>query len=744
MQNATSDRPAYILKNVFGYDIFKPLQKEIIANVLAKRDTLAIMPTGGGKSLCYQIPALIFNGLTVVVSPLISLMKDQVEQLAELGAPALFLNSSLSFDEYQANLVRIRRGQVKLLYVAPETLLTPRLLGLLDSLPLDCLTIDEAHCISEWGHDFRPEYRQLVEARERFPRAVCIALTATATPRVREDIKGSLRFLDSNEFIASFNRENLFLEVVPKKDATSQTIELMRRFPDQSGIVYCFSRKQVDELAAALAQKGFSALPYHAGLMDEERKRNQEAFIRDDAQIIVATIAFGMGINKSNVRFIVHYDLPKSLESYYQEIGRAGRDGLPSHCLLLFSYGDIHKIRHFIEEKVEPERSAANGHLQAMLRYAESDVCRRIPLLAYFGETYGEENCGMCDHCKAGASRLVDVTIPAQMFLSCVKRTGERFGAGHLADVLLGVENEKVTRWGHQSLSTYGIGKEYTRNQWIRLGRQLVHKGYLEQEGQYGMLRLTEKAYGLFRNKETVMGVMEEEKRKGAPTQGAEALEYERGLFDRLRAKRKELANAARIPPYIIFSDKTLVDMATYFPMSPESLTKMFGVGTVKAAKYGDVFLEVIRAYCGERGLVERKKVRARQAVKSAPDVKSGNVSGSAAGEERQEKKLRHIEVGEAYNQGQTIEQIMERFSIQQFTVIDHLYHYRREGHPLRRDEVLRLTELAEEERKRALEAFDRLGTDYLKPVFEALGGRVSYDDLKVVRLYFVSREDGL
>jgi ATP-dependent DNA helicase RecQ len=408
-----------------------------------------IMPTGGGKSLCYQIPALIFQGLTVVVSPLVALMKDQVEQLRELGIPALCLNSSLAFEEYQENITRVRSGEIKLLYVAPETLLTPRLFSLLASLPLASLTIDEAHCISEWGHDFRPEYRQLVKVRSRFPGSVCLALTATATPRVREDIKATLGFQDSNEFVASFNRENLLIEVLPKTEPLAQILQFLERFPHQSGIIYCFSRKQVDDLAAALAHKGYAARPYHAGLVDAVRKTNQEAFIRDDVQIMVATIAFGMGINKPNVRFIVHYDLPKSIASYYQEIGRAGRDGLPAHCLLLYSYSDVRKLRYFIDEKEEPERQVAYQHLQALTRYAESDVCRRVPLLAYFGEQYTTENCGRCDNCLAGVRDRVDITIPAQKFLSCVKRTGELFGAAHMADVLLGLENQKVQKFGH-------------------------------------------------------------------------------------------------------------------------------------------------------------------------------------------------------------------------------------------------------------------------------------------------------
>ncbi len=503
-----STSPSQILRSVFGYDTFRPLQKEVIEHLLAHRDTLAIMPTGGGKSLCYQIPALMFEGLTVVVSPLIALMKDQVEQLEALGVPALFLNSSLSFEDYQANLERVRSGEIKLLYVAPETLLTPRIFSLLDNLPLDCLTIDEAHCISEWGHDFRPEYRQLVGVRKRYPKAVCLALTATATPRVRQDIKATLGFQDDNEFIASFNRPNLFIEVIPKSDPGAQALEFLQRFPDQSGIIYCFSRRQVDELTDFLASRGYSALPYHAGLEDAVRKHNQEQFIRDDVQIIVATIAFGMGINKPNVRFILHYDLPKSIEGYYQEIGRAGRDGLPAHCLLLYSYGDVAKLRYFIDQKEEIEQEVAEQHLRALIQYAESSACRRVPLLAYFGETFTTQNCEMCDNCRVGARIQVDITIPAQKFLSCVKRTGERFGAGHIIHVLVGSENDKVLSYGHQNLTTYGIGKDLTVKQWQSIAHQLVQKGLLAQSsGKYPTLQLTQSAYEALKNRSPILGV---------------------------------------------------------------------------------------------------------------------------------------------------------------------------------------------------------------------------------------------
>ena len=596
-----TDRAKTILGDVFGYDEFRPLQREIIGNVLKKRDTLVIMPTGGGKSLCYQIPALIFKGLTVVVSPLISLMKDQVEQLAELDVPAIFLNSSLSNEEYNRNVERLMKNGVKLLYLAPEALLTPRMLSLLSSLRVDCLAIDEAHCISEWGHDFRPEYRQLVEVKSRFPSATCIALTATATPRVQEDIKSNLKFDASNEFIASFNRENLFIQITPKSNPVSQTIKFLKKYPDQSGIIYCFSRRQVDDLYEILKSKGYSVRPYHAGLSDVERTQNQELFIRDDVHIIVATIAFGMGINKPNVRFVIHYDLPKNIETYYQEIGRAGRDGLRAHCLLLFSYADIQKIKYFINRKNDNEQRIANIHLNAMLQFTETEVCRRRPLLTYFGEDYSTEKCDMCDNCLAGERKLVDITVPAQKFLSCVKRTDEVFGANHIIDVLRGSQSQKVLKFGHENLSTHGIGKEYSRKQWFHLARQFIQKGLMTQDAEYEGLKLAGKAYDVFKGSEIVLGILEEEHIEDRKGKGRETEhEYDSVLFEKLRKKRKELADKAGIPPYVIFPDKTLIEMAAFSPRSEESLLHIHGIGPVKYKKYGTIFLDIIDGYCRE------------------------------------------------------------------------------------------------------------------------------------------------
>ena len=715
---------ASILKETFGYDTFRPLQREVIENVMARRDTLAVMPTGGGKSLCYQIPSLLFDGLTVVVSPLISLMKDQVEQLRAFGVPALFLNSSLGPQEYQENMDYVKRGEVKLLYVAPETLLTPRILTLLAGLKVDCLTIDEAHCISEWGHDFRPEYRQLVQVRKQFPQAVCLALTATATARVRQDIRSTLQFATSNEFVASFDRKNLFIEVLPKRDATRQTMDMLERYKDQSGIVYCFSRKQVDDLASYLISRGYSARPYHAGLEDIERKRNQEAFIRDDAQIIIATIAFGMGINKPNVRFVIHYDLPKSVEGYYQEIGRAGRDGLPAHCLLLYSYADVAKLNYFIDQKEGEERRVAIQHLNAIVGYAEDETsCRRKPLLNYFGESYAADNCSNCDNCNSSPTPLTDVTIPAQKFLSCVKRAGEKFGAGHITDILLGSKNEKVLRWGHEKLSTYGIGGELTQKQWMRLARQLLSMGYLKQEGEYRTLGLTPKALEALRKRAPIMGVLQEAERVKKKEGKKEGIEYNHALFAILRQKRKEMADEAGVPPYVIFPDRTLTEMAAYYPQSTAGLLNISGVGQVKLVQYGDAFLDVIRAYSEKHGLKEKRK--------EAPREKS-------------DSNRRYVIVAEAYNAGDTVDDLMRRYGVAVGTILDHLSRYLAAGNALRKDSDLQsLTSATPDQQQAVFAAFNELSSTYLKPIYDKMNGALNYDDLKILRLlYLISQQE--
>ena len=716
-----------ILKTVFGYDVFWPLQEKIIAHLLAKKDALVVMPTGGGKSLCYQIPGMIFNGLTIVVSPLISLMKDQVDQLREYGVGTLFLNSTLGVDEYRNNVGKLRENKVKLLYVSPETLLATRTLSLLASLNVDCIAIDEAHCISEWGHDFRPEYRQLAQVRTVFPHACCVALTATATPRVREDIRQSLNIDVHGEYVGSFNRPNLFLEVAPKTEPLDQVLTLLDQYPNEAGIIYCATRRQTDELNTILQKKGYSVRPYHAGLSEKERTENQERFSHDDVRIIVATIAFGMGINKPNVRFVVHYDLPASIDNYYQEIGRAGRDGLPAHCLLLFSYGDIHKVRFFIEQKTKQEQMVANILLTRLMGFAETDFCRRVPLLNYFGETDIPDRCGMCDNCKTGRDEknLIDLTVPAQMFLSCVKRTDEIFGAGHIVNVLRGSNSQKVRKFNHDQLSTYGIGLAYSARQWSSIARQLIQKGLLQNDYEHGSLKLTPKAWDVLRGKETFFGKLEETKKEQGIIQKQRAGEletYDAELFEILRTKRKEIADHADLPPYVIFHDRTLREMASYYPQSKDSLTAIYGIGRGKLEKYADMFLDVIREYCQAHQILEKQKPSFVSSV-AAPTHNGG---------------LRHIVIGERFNEGRTIEQLAAEFNIKPNTVIDNLCRYQQNSYPLNGKHLLMCSNLTDGQRQSVLSSFARLGTQRLRPVFEELQGMISYEELKILRLFLL------
>jgi ATP-dependent DNA helicase RecQ len=716
--------PRTVLKQVFGYDDFRPLQAEVIAAVLAREDALAIMPTGSGKSLCYQLPALLFPGLTVVVSPLIALMEDQVMQARELGMPAAFLNSTVPAQEYQTIMEHVRAWKIKLLYAAPETLLQTPILNLLESVDVDCLTIDEAHCISEWGHDFRPEYRRLVDVRHRLGGAVCLAVTATATELVRKDIKASLGIDDAHQYLASFNRENLYLEVAPKTNALGQLLAFVEDRRDQSGIVYCATRKQVDLVSETLGSRGLSVLPYHAGLDGPIRMRNQRGFIRDDVRIMVATIAFGMGINKSNIRFVLHYDLPKNLESYYQQVGRAGRDGLRADCLLLFNHGDVSTYVSFIKKMEPAQQKPARMQLEAMLGYCESMICRRIPLLRYFNEVPEAEHCGMCDNCRAQPRDLSDVTVAAQKFLSCVKRTGEMFGMSHVIDVLRGSRSEKVLSRRHDNLSTYGIGLEYSRKQWQHLARQFIQQGLLIQDMEHGGLRLGREASAVFKGRQ-VMGAAPEPVAPAFSATGPSALHdqtYDAHLFDLLRARRKELAEAANIPPYMIFSDRSLVEMAAVFPQSSVAFAAIHGVGQAKLASYADAFLPMIREYCERHGIAEQPG-----AAGPPPRPKPASELGA-----------RTLEVLALYESGQSVAQLCELFKVKLATIVNHLWQAVQAGRSFRAEPLEDEISLPPHTRQRVLDAFAEHGTQRLKPVHEALQGEVSYDDLHLMRLHVV------
>ena len=618
------ETPEHVLKTVFGYDSFRPLQREIIQNVLDGRDTLAVLPTGGGKSLCYQIPALLLKGLTVVVSPLIALMQDQVSQLEAFGVPAVFLNSSLDWESYRETCARIRDGEIKLLYVSPEGLNTNRIQDLLHSenVSVDCITIDEAHCISQWGHDFRPDYLEIASVREQFPKSVCLALTATATNQVRTDIVSHLKMDNPVVLVASFNRPNLFLEIRRRSNGMKQVLEFLREHSGECGIVYCFSRKQVDELTDFLRENKIRAMNYHAGLSDEERSRHQRDFILDKVDVMVATVAFGMGINKPDVRFVIHLDLPKSIEQYYQEIGRAGRDGLPANALLLYNGADIHKIRYFFNEKDDPTND--ERLLQGMIQYAESRTCRRHFLLSYFGEHYNpllNENASAetcCDICAKGEIPTSDATIPAQKYMSCVIRTKQRYGANYVIDVLMGSKNKRIVNNGDDKITTWGIGRDLSKQDWFELNSCLLDAGYLNKSEEHSVISVTDYGRQALTERLPIMLPMEFQTRKNADSQKVAFEKSASGktnssilkkpvfliseddeegirIVEELRSWRRNLADEMNVPPYVIFGDKTMFDIAVKKPMSRDELLDCYGIGESKAEKFGETILRIVR-----------------------------------------------------------------------------------------------------------------------------------------------------
>ena len=590
-----------LLKQFFGFSSFRPLQEEIIRDALAGRDVLALLPTGGGKSLCFQLPALTRDGLTVVVSPLISLMKDQVDALQASGVPATFLNSSLKADEARARLRGLHSGEYRLLYVAPERMMLSGFLSDLRLWNVNLLAIDEAHCISEWGHDFRPEYRRLAELRQHFPDVPLMALTATATERVRLDIVKQLRLREPKPYVASFNRPNLSYRVLAKSKAYEQVLSFLNSRANESGIVYCQSRRSAESVAERLSDDGVVARPYHAGLEAKERTLNQELFLRDEVRVICATIAFGMGINKPNVRFVVHHDLPKNVEGYYQETGRAGRDGLPSECLLLFSAGDAVKYSRFIDEiSDEKQRQIATVQLRQMVDFAESGECRRVALLRYFGENFRESNCGGCDNCL-NPRETFDGTLAGQKFLSCVFRVREKsgfdFGINQIVEVLSGAETENILKWDHQTVSTYGIGKELSRVEWRTIGRELVRLGYLRQAAEkFNVLQLTDQGAAALRERQPIRLTKTVAVTKPARARAGE-ISCDEDLFERLRRLRKRLADERGVPPYIVFSDVSLRQMARLCPSNAGEFAQISGVGEQKLKRFGKRFISEIAAY---------------------------------------------------------------------------------------------------------------------------------------------------
>lgn len=590
-----------LLKQYFGFSGFRPLQQEIIADVLAGKDVFALLPTGGGKSLCFQMPALIRPGLVLVISPLIALMKDQVDALQASGIPATFLNSSLDKGESRERLAKLDRGEYRLLYVAPERVMLDGFLRDLQSWAVNLIAIDEAHCISEWGHDFRPEYRQLAQLRELFPTVPFLALTATATERVRKDIVTQLKLRAPSRYVASFNRPNLTYRIFPKSKTFDQIVEFLESRPRDSGIIYCQARKTAETLAEKLCDNKIAAKPYHAGLSNEDRAKHQESFLRDKARVICATIAFGMGINKPNVRFVIHYDLPKNIEGYYQETGRAGRDGLPGECHLYFSAGDIVKYSRFIDERPPEEQVIAREQLQQIVHYAESSGCRRRTLLEYFGEKFGDDNCGGCDNCLAPRDTF-DGTLAAQKFLSCVYRISERssFNTGlkHIIDVLTGHDTENVRKWNHHTLSTFGIGEEHKTAEWQAIGRELIRLGYVRQRvDKFNIIELTDEGRAVLRDRRKVVLTKPMAAATKQKVSRVGDISCDEGLFEKLRQLRRRIADERGVPPYIVFSDVSLRQMARYYPTDASAFSDINGVGNKKLDEFGQVFMNEISTH---------------------------------------------------------------------------------------------------------------------------------------------------
>jgi ATP-dependent DNA helicase RecQ len=702
------------LKQYFGFSSFKPLQEEIMRDTLAGKDVFALLPTGGGKSLCFQLPALLRPGLTVVVSPLIALMKDQVDALQSAGVPATFLNSSLNAGESRPRLRGLHQNEYRLLYVAPERLVLSGFVEDLKRWNVALFAIDEAHCISEWGHDFRPEYRQLATLRGMFPNVPMMALTATATDRVRRDIVEQLHLQAPSIYVASFNRPNLTYRVQAKSGAYAQVLNLIRSRPNDSGIVYCQARKTAEELARKLSSDGVAALAYHAGMENADRIRNQEAFIRDQAQVVCATIAFGMGINKPNVRFVLHYDLPKNIESYYQETGRAGRDGLPSDCVLLFSPGDRIKYGRFIDEKPDPkEREIARAQLEQMVHYAEGSNCRRAELLKYFGETYEQENCGACDNCLVPRDTW-DGTVAAQKFLSCVYRIREKSGFGmgiqHVVEVLTGADTEKIRKWNHHTLSTYGIGQEHSRAAWAAIGRELIRLELLRQDPiKMNALELTDKGRAVLKQRQKVkltrpVTAPEEKHRIGE-------IGCDEALFEKLRQLRKQLAEERSLPPYIVFSDVALRQMARHYPQTEAEFSRISGVGEKKLHEFGKMFLSEIASHLASNP----RQMFAEDSFR--PTSSAVPLSSSAA------------ETFHFFDQGRTVAEIAALRGLKESTIYSHLDEAIRSGKKVDLNRFIDNAAATEMGR-----AFQRFGFGNLTGVMEALGGKYSYDQLRIYR----------
>lgn len=724
--------PVSLLKKYYGYDSFRKGQREIIDAILCGRDVLGIMPTGGGKSICYQIPALILEGVTLVISPLISLMKDQVDTLKEYGIAAELINSTLSNQEFKEVIECATNGQYKLLYVAPERLETDSFLQLVREIPISMVAVDEAHCVSQWGHDFRPSYRRIYSMIERLPkRPIVTAFTATATMQVKSDIVQLLDLYQPFEYVSSFDRSNLYFEVRKPNNKLQEVQAYLSEHRGESGIIYCATRKNVDELCERLNYLGVAATKYHAGLSDEERTQNQESFLLDEVPLIIATNAFGMGIDKPNVRFVIHYNMPKNMEGYYQEAGRAGRDGDNAECILLFSTQDIMTNRYLIDKGSDSGRMVEYEKLNSMVDYCNTGGCLRSFILKYFGEGGLEKSCDNCGNCNSDIEET-DITIEAQKILSCVKRMHEKFGATQVADVLKGANTQKIRSLHFDELSTYGIMKDYPKDVIKELISYLIAEEKLKLVGtEYPFLQLTEQSYRILKGEEKILikRVINKETKKDHSTSITGVVDHM--LFEYLRKARQEEAMKQHIQPFMVFADTTLKEMARVYPTTLEALLEVSGVGEFKAQKYGKVFLGIIEEYVRSH---EIEVARIKKLVELEKQNQRANLvkTQSTKFAPRYSHKLTY----ELYQAGRNIDEIADERDLTRMTVENHLIKCAQEGMEIRFEDFI-----PREYEAQIMGAIEKCGIDLLKPIKEYLPEEITYTMIKFAILkYSISK----